>query len=89
MRIVLVLAALAVSLPAIAEDAPRAAKPSGTSLICKKSSEKTSGLTRICYYDCGKSEGAMKARTYEPCPRWTPRWRLSRAGLFGPSGISR
>jgi len=89
MRIVLVLAALAVSVPAIAEESPRPARPSRTSLICKKSSEQTSGLTRICYYDCRGSEGAMKARTYEPCPRWTPRWRLSRAGLFGPSGISR
>jgi hypothetical protein len=89
MRIVLVLTALAVSVPAIAEEAPRAAKRFSTSLICKKSGEKTSGLTRICYYDCGRSEGAMKAKTYEPCPRWTPRWRLSRAGLFGPSGISR
>jgi hypothetical protein len=89
MRIVLMLAGLAVSAPAIAEEAPHTAKPPGMALICKKFSEQTSGLTRVCYYDCGRSEGAITARTYEPCPRWMPRWRLNRTGPFGPSGVSR
>jgi hypothetical protein len=88
MRIVLVLAVFAVSAPAIAEEAPHTAKPR-TALICKKFSERTSGLTRICYYDCGGSERAITAQTYEPCSRWMPRWRLNRTGSFGPSGVSR
>jgi hypothetical protein len=89
MRIVLVMAAFAVSIPAIAEESPRTAKPAKMGLICKKSTEQTSGLTRICYYDCSGTEGAMTARTYEHCPRWTPRWRLNRTAAFGPSGIPR
>ncbi len=89
MRIVLALAIFALSTPAIAEESPRAAKPARVTLFCKKSTERTSGLTRICYYDCGGREGAITARTYDPCPRWTPRWRLNRTGAFGPSGIPR
>jgi len=89
MKSLLVLAAFAVSAPAIAQVPPHIAKPSRTALICKKFSEQTSGLTRICYYNCGGSEGAVTAKTYEPCARWMPRWRLNRTGQFGPSGISR
>jgi hypothetical protein len=89
MRIALVLAAFTVSAPAIAEESQHAAKPPRMALICKKFSERTSGLTRICYYDCGGSEGAITAKTYEPCPRWMPHWRLNRTGPFGPSGVSR
>jgi hypothetical protein len=89
MRIALVLAVFAVSAPAIAEESAHTAKPPRTALICKKFSQRTSGLTRICYYDCGGSEGAVTTKTYEPCPRWMPRWRLNRTGQFGPSGVSR
>jgi hypothetical protein len=89
MRSLLVLAAFAVSAPAFAEEPRHTAKSSRTALICKKFSEQTSGLTRICYYNCGGSEGAVTAKTYEPCPKWMPRWRLNRTGQFGPSGISR
>lgn len=89
MKSLLVLAAFAVSAPAFAEEPPHTAKPSGTSLVCKKFTEQTSGLTRICYYTCGGSERAFTAKTYEPCPRWIPRWRLNRTAQFGPSGISR
>jgi hypothetical protein len=89
MRIAIVLAVFAVAAPAHAEESPRNVKPSKMALICKKFTERTSGLTRICYYDCGGTERAMTAQTYEPCPRWTPRWRLNRTGPFGPSGISR
>jgi len=89
MRIALVLAALEISAPAIAEEAQHAAKPSRTTLICKKFSERTSGLTRICYYDCGGSEGAITAKTYDPCPQRMLRWRLNRTASFGPSGVSR
>jgi hypothetical protein len=31
----------------------------------------------------------MTAKTYEPCPRRTLRWRLNRTGPFGPSETSR
>jgi hypothetical protein len=89
MRIVLVLSVFAVSAPAIAEEAAHTAKPARSTLICKKFSEQTSGLTRICYYDCGGSEGAVTTKTYEPCPRRMPRWRLNRTGPFGPSEVSR
>ena len=89
MRIVFALAAFTVSTSAIAEESPRAVKPSRVAIFCKKSAEQISGLTKICFYDCGGSEGATKVTTYEPCPRSTPRWRLNRTGPFGPSGISR
>jgi hypothetical protein len=89
MRILLALAVFTVAAPAIAEEPPHTAKPSRTALICKKFSQQTSGLTRICYYNCGGSEGAVTTKTYEPCPKWMPRWRLNRTGQFGPSGISR
>jgi hypothetical protein len=31
----------------------------------------------------------MTAKTFEPCPRRTLRWRLNRTGPFGPSETSR
>jgi hypothetical protein len=87
MRIVLALAFFTASASAIAEEAPRTAKPSRVPLLCTKSGEKVSGLTKICYYSCAKSEGAMTVTTYEACPHWTPRWRLKRT--FGPIENSR
>jgi hypothetical protein len=91
MRIVLALAVFvtSASASAIAEEAPRTVKPSRMAIICKKSSEKISGLTKICYYNCAGSEGALTVTTYEACPNWRPRWRLNRTGPFGPSAISR
>jgi hypothetical protein len=88
MRIALALAVVATSASAFAQELPAAAK-SRVPLLCKQSSERVSGLTKICYYVCARSEGALTVTTYEPCPRWTPRWRLNRTGHFGPSGSTR
>jgi hypothetical protein len=79
MRIVLALAVFTASISSIAIAEAR------VGLICTKSSQQTSGLTKICYYNCAGTEGAMTVQTYDPCPRWTPHWRLNRTGPFGPS----
>ena len=68
---------------------PSPAKPFRVAIFCTKSGQKASGLTKICYYDCGSTQGAMTTKTYEPCPRRTLRWRLNRTGPFGPSETSR
>ena len=81
--IVLALAAFAVS--ASATEAASGAKPIKVAVFCTKSSQQSSGLTKICYYDCAGREGAVKVKVYDACPRWTPRWRLNRSGPFGPS----
>jgi hypothetical protein len=85
--IILALAILTAS--ASMTEPPDTAKPIRVALVCAKSSQKTSGLTKICYYDCGGSEGAVTVKTYEACPRRKLRWQLNRTGPFGPSGISR
>jgi hypothetical protein len=85
--IVLALAVFTAS--AIATEPPDTANPIRVAMVCTKSGQQTSGLTKICYYDCGGTERAMTAKTYDPCPRRTLRWRLNRTGPFGPSGISR
>lgn len=87
--ITLALAAFTVSASAIAAGSPDFPRPVKVAMFCTKSGQQISGLTKICYYDCAGSEGAMTARTYEPCPRRTLRWRLNRTGSFGPSGIPR
>jgi hypothetical protein len=88
--IVLALTVLTVSASGITAESPDTATPFAVAMVCTKSGQNTSGLTKICYYACGGgSEGAMTAKTYEPCPRRTLRWRLNRTGSFGPSGISR
>jgi hypothetical protein len=89
MRIVFALAVFTMSAPAIAEEAPRTARPSRMAMFCTKSGQQTSGLTKVCYYDCAGSEGAIAVKAYDHCSRWTPRWRLNRTGQFGPSVISR
>jgi hypothetical protein len=85
MRMLLALAIFAVSVPAKAEETPRSAKPSKMSMFCNKSSQQTSGLTKVCYYDCGGTEGAITVKPYDACPRWTSRWRLNKTGQYGPS----
>jgi len=88
--IVLALTVPALSTTGIAAESPDTARPFTVAMVCTKSGQKTSGLTKICYYACGGgSEGAMTANTYEPCPSRALRWRLNRTGSFGPSGISR
>jgi hypothetical protein len=83
--IVLALAVFAVSASATTAETPSSAKPFKVAMFCTKSSQQTSGLTKICYYDCAGKEGAITVKPYEPCPRWKPRWRLNRTGPFGPS----
>jgi hypothetical protein len=86
MRIVLALAVLAaLASLAFAEQSPLTGEPFRLPLLCNKSGEKISGLTKICYYSCAHSEGGRTATTYEPCPRWTPRWQLNQAAQFGPN----
>jgi len=77
MRIVLALAVFMIPASVMAEESSRAAKPKVPG-VCNKSGEQVSGLTKICYYTCARTEGGMKVTTYEACPSWTPRWRLSR-----------
>jgi len=86
---ILAVAAFALSASTIAAAPPPSVMPSRVAMFCTKSSQQTAGLTKICYYDCAGSEAAMTAKTYEPCPRRTLRWRLNRAGSFGPSLNSR
>jgi hypothetical protein len=87
--IILALTVFTVSASAIAAEATDPSRPVKVSMVCTKSSQKISGLTKICYYDCAGSEGAITVQTYEACPRWKPRWRLNRTGPFGPSEKSR
>jgi len=89
MRIVLALAVLTAASSAFAEPAPLAGESYRLPLLCNRSGEKISGLTKICYYRCTKSEGAMTAMMYEACPRWTTRWQLNRSAQFGPKENSR
>jgi hypothetical protein len=89
MRIVLALVVLAASSSAFAEQSPLTPEPYRLPLLCNKSGEKISGLTKICYYSCARSEAAMTATMYEACPRWTARWNLNRNAQFGPNESSR
>ena len=84
MRIVFALAVLAASSSAFSKQLPLTGEPYRLHFLCNNSGEKISGLTKICYYSCAKSEGAMTTRTYEACPRWTTRWKLNRNAQFGP-----
>ena len=86
MRIVLALAVLAaLASSALAGPSPLTGQPFRLPLLCNKSGEKISGLTKICYYSCAKSEGAKTAATYEACPPWIIRWQLNQAAQFGPN----
>jgi hypothetical protein len=74
-----------------------AAKPSASerkvsrvAVLCTKSSERAvSGLTKLCYFHCGKSERALKVTTYESCPHRALRWQLNHNAAYGPSLPSR
>jgi hypothetical protein len=89
MRIVLALAVVAASSSAFAEQPPLTPEPYRLPLLCTKSGQKVSGLTKICYYSCATSEAAMTAAMYEACPRWTIRWKLNQNAQFGPNESSR
>jgi hypothetical protein len=65
-------------------------KASRVTVLCTKSSERVvSGLTKICYFHCGKSERALKVTTYDACPRRALRWQLNHNAAYGPSLPSR
>ena len=80
--IALAFAVFTMSAPAISPDT---AKPIRVAAICTKSGEQTSGLTKVCYYNCAKSEGAITVPPYEVCQAWKPHWRLNRTGQLGPN----
>lgn len=87
MRTVLALAILTICASAVAADLREANKFKVT-LICTKFGDRSSGLTKVCYYDCSGFEAATAVNVYDQCPSWTPRWRLNQNSQFGPSGIS-
>jgi hypothetical protein len=65
-------------------------KASRVTVLCTKSSERVvSGLTKICYFNCGKSERALKVTTYDACPHRALRWHLNHNAAYGPSLPSR
>jgi hypothetical protein len=65
-------------------------KASRVTMLCTKSSERVvSGLTKICYFHCGKAERALKVTTYEACPHRALRWQLNHDAAYGPSLPSR
>ena len=87
MRIVLTLAALALSASAAAEPS---AKPSAFALLCRHSGEHSSGLNKTCYYQCGGVEsGGITEPIYDACPYLVARWSLNRNSQFGPRVDSR
>ena len=83
--IVLAVTIFTMSASAVAAEAAENNKPFAVSMICTKSSQRSSGLSKVCYYNCGETEGALKVQIYDACPQRTLRWRLNRTGSFGPS----
>ena len=86
MRTVLVFAILTICVSADVAASSLAAKQFKVAIICRKFGDRSSGLTKVCYYDCGGAEAATTV--YDECPSWKPRWRFNRNLQFGPSGIS-
>jgi len=88
MRTVLAFAILIMCVTAVAAESSPAAKKYKVTIICRKFGDRSSGLTKVCYYDCGGREAATTVNLYDECPSWKPRWRFNRNLQFGPSGIS-
>ena len=89
MRTVLAFVILTICVSAVAAESSLAAKKIKVTIICRKFGDRSSGLTKVCYYDCGGSEAATAVNLYDECPSWTLRWRFNRNNqFFGPSGIS-
>jgi hypothetical protein len=66
------------------------ARSSRVTVLCTKSGERVvSGLTKICYFNCGKSERALQVTTYKPRPHRALRWQLNHDAAYGPSLPSR
>ena len=88
MRTVLAFAILTMCVSAVAAKSSLAAKKNKVTIICRKFADRSSGLTKVCYFDCGGTEAATAVNLYDECPRWTLRLWLNRNNQFGPSGIS-
>lgn len=88
MRTVLAAAMLTMCVSVVTAESSFAAEKIRVTIICRKFGDRSSGLTKVCYYDCGGAEAATAVNLYDACPGWTPRWRLNRNNQFGPSGIS-
>lgn len=88
MRTVLAFVILTMCVSAVAAESSLAAKKFKVTIICRKFGDRSSGLTKVCYYDCNGFEAAIAVHVYDECPSWTPRWRLNQNSQFGPSGIS-
>lgn len=89
MRTVLAFAILTMCVSAVAAESSLAAKKFKVTIICRKFGDRSSGLTKVCYYDCGGSEAATAVNLYDECPSWKLRWWFNRTSqFFGPSGIS-
>jgi hypothetical protein len=76
----LILALTVCAMPSVTEAKQSVAEARATrvTVLCTKSSEHVvSGLTKICYFNCGKSERALKVTTYEACPHRALRWQLN------------
>jgi hypothetical protein len=67
MRIVLALAVFTASISSIAIAEAR------VGLICTKSSQQTSGLTKICYYNCAGTERCHDGTNLRALPALDPR----------------
>lgn len=44
------------------------AQPNGYAVTCFKTGERTSGMNKICFYDCLGSEAAITIKSTELCP---------------------
>jgi hypothetical protein len=88
--IILALSVCAMPTVTIAMQSAAEARSSRVTVLCTRSSERVvSGLTKICYFNCGKSERALKVTTYESCPHRALRWQLNHNAAYGPSLPSR
>jgi hypothetical protein len=67
MRLILAIAVLVMPLAANA-DQPKAPNSFKLALLCLKTGEQTSGLNKICYYNCAGSGAAITVRLTELCP---------------------
>jgi hypothetical protein len=65
---VLVLAHAATSAGAAPAPSLKSETPMQTAVVCFKKGERTSGMNKICYYDCMGSDTAITIGAVELCP---------------------
>jgi hypothetical protein len=53
--------------------AARTVKPVRVAVACYNTGEETSGLNKICFYDCLGSRAAITIAAHELCPLWITR----------------